>query len=115
MTTVEVLYSYAAHPSEAAMLALGNTREIYGIRRIKLDAAAKTIRVEYDATRLSRVLVANLLRRAGINITEEISLIPPLPEAIPAPASAPVQPSVATTAAPGSAAQPPSSAPALAK
>lgn len=76
MTTVEVLFRYAEHPSESAMMALGNTREVYGIRRIKLDATDKTVRVEYDATRLTGVVVRQLLRRGGIDITEEISLIP---------------------------------------
>lgn len=81
MTTVEVLYRYAQHPSEAAMIALGNTREVYGIRRVVLDAEWRTIRVEYDATRLSRPVVWRLLCGAGISIVEELPLIPPQPEA----------------------------------
>jgi copper chaperone CopZ len=77
MTTVEVLFRYAQHPSEAAMTALGNLHEVYGIRRITVNAAEQTIRVEYDATRLTAPTVDQLLRRAGINIVEEVPLIPP--------------------------------------
>jgi len=80
MTQLEVLYRYEHHPTEAAMFALGNAREVYGIRRIKLDEEWQTIRVEYDATRLNKQVVHQLLRRAGISIVEELPLIPPQPE-----------------------------------
>jgi len=80
MTQLEVLYRYEHHPTEAAMFALGNAREVYGIRRIKLDEEWKTIRVEYDATRLNKQVVQQLLRRAGISVVEELPLIPPQPE-----------------------------------
>jgi hypothetical protein len=88
MTTVEVLFRYEQHPTEAAMFALGNMSEVYGIRRIQLKEDWQTIRVEYDATRLNKAVVEQLLRRSGINITEELPLIPPQPvvEAAPAPA-----------------------------
>lgn len=88
MTTVEVLFRYEQHPTEAAMFALGNMSEVYGIRRIQLKEDWQTIRVEYDATRLNKAVVEQLLRRSGINITEELPLIPPQPvvEAVPAPA-----------------------------
>lgn len=90
MTTVEVLFRYEQHPTEAAMLALNNMSEVYGIRRLQLKEAAHTVLVEYDATRLNKAIVAQLLRRAGINIAEELPLIPPQPQpeaaAAPAPA-----------------------------
>ncbi|HEX3436280.1 MAG TPA: hypothetical protein VHT24_05890 [Pseudacidobacterium sp.] len=79
MTTIDVLFRYEQHPTEAAMLALGNMGEVYGIRRIQLKEDEKTILVEYDATRLNKAIVEQLLRRAGINITEDISLVPPQP------------------------------------
>lgn len=81
MTQLEVLYRYEQHPTEAAMFALGNTREVYGIRRIHLDQEWKTILVEYDATRLNKQVVLQLLRGSGIDIVEELSLIPPQPPA----------------------------------
>jgi hypothetical protein len=90
MTTVEVLFRYAQHPTESAMVALGSAREVYGIRRVKLNAEACTILVEYDATRLTVPIVEGLLRGAGINISEELPLLPPQlpPEpAVPAPAA----------------------------
>ena len=77
MTNVDVLFRYEQQPSEAAMFALGNLKEVYGIRRIEIDQPAKTIRVEYDATRLTRAVVANLLRRGGISIQEELPLVAP--------------------------------------
>ena len=79
MTQLEVLYRYEQHPMEAAMIALGNAREVYGVRRIEIDKAGKTIRVEYDATRLNKQAVSELLRRAGVDLVEEMPLIPPQP------------------------------------
>jgi len=79
MTQLEVLYRYEQHPTEAVMFALGKMREVYGVRRMKMDAKSKTIQVEYDATRLTKPIVAELLRRAGLDIVEELPLIPPQP------------------------------------
>jgi hypothetical protein len=91
MTTVEVLFRYEQHPAEAAMLALNNMSEVYGIRNIQLKEAVQTVRVEYDATRLNKAIVTQLLRRAGINIAEELPLIPPQPPAETAPTPAPTK------------------------
>jgi hypothetical protein len=92
MTLLEVLYRYEQHPTEAAMLALGNAREVYGIRRIQLNQEWKTIRVEYDATRLTKQVVSQLLRRAGVDLVEELPLIPPqLPAETPAEAATPAK------------------------
>jgi hypothetical protein len=92
MTQLEVLYRYEQHPTEAAMIALGKAREVYGMRRILIDKEGKTILVEYDATRLNKQVVAELLRRSGVDLVEEMPLIPPQPPAeapaaaVPAPA-----------------------------
>jgi hypothetical protein len=83
MTQLDVLYRYEGHPTEDAMFALGNLREVYGIRRIQMNEELKTIRVEYDATRLAGPTVLQLLRRCGITVVEELPLIPPQ-EAAPA-------------------------------
>lgn len=77
MTQLDVLYRYEGHPTETAMFALGNLREVYGIRRIQVSEEWSTVRVEYDATRLSKPVVAQLLRGAGLAIVEELPLIPP--------------------------------------
>jgi hypothetical protein len=79
MTQLEVLYRYEMHPTEAAMAAVGAMRQVYGIRGIQFDETAKTVLAEYDATRLNKATVAQLLRRAGIDIVEEIPLSKPKP------------------------------------
>jgi hypothetical protein len=88
MTTVEVLFRYERHPSEAAMIALSNLREVYGIRKLTVNEAWQTVRIEYDATRLNAASVGQLLRRAGISVSEELPPLPQLdqPAAQPAPA-----------------------------
>jgi hypothetical protein len=76
MTQLEVLYRYESHPTEAAMFALGRLSEVYGIRHIKVNETLRTVRVEYDATRLSHPIVFQLLRGAGLDVVEELPLIP---------------------------------------
>ena len=63
------------------MFALGKMREVYGVRRMWMNPEWKTIQVEYDATRLNKAIVYELLRRAGLDIVEELPLIPPQPPA----------------------------------
>jgi hypothetical protein len=87
MTTFEILFRYAAPPTEKIALALAHVRDVYGIRSLVLDREAHTVRVEFDATRLTPAVVANLLSASGLQIAEELSLIPPpapQPEAAPA-------------------------------
>jgi hypothetical protein len=86
MTTVDIQFRYAMEPGESVLFALSSAREVYGIRRLALDPAARTILVEYDATRLNGATVASLLRRAGLDLVEELPLIPQ-PGAEPAPAA----------------------------
>lgn len=87
MTQVDVLFRYATPPTEAVSFALANTREVYGIRRLTFDREQRTLRVEYDATRLTAAVVAKLVRQAGLDIEEELPLIPPQPAPEPAPAA----------------------------
>jgi hypothetical protein len=75
MTTVEILFKYAAQPSETVARAVAGTREVYGIRSLRFDRAALTLRVEYDATRLNAASVARLMLQAGLEIEEELPLI----------------------------------------
>jgi len=91
VTTLDILFRYEHHPTEAAVIALNDMSEVYGIRRIQLKEEAKTIRVEYDATRLNAATVAQLVRRSGINIVEELPLIPPQVAAAAEPAPAPAK------------------------
>jgi hypothetical protein len=92
MTQLDVLYRYGSQPSERAVLALSKVRDVYGVRRMGLDEAAKTVRVEYDASRLTEAVIHQLLRRAGLDIVETVSMIAKPEDVAPA---APVQPSVA--------------------
>ncbi len=84
MTQLDVMYRYGTAPNEAAMVALNRVRDVYGIRNVAVDEAARTVRVEYDATRLTEPIVTSLLRRSGIDLVERVSLIPPQPEPAPA-------------------------------
>ncbi len=86
MTTVEILYRYTTPPTESMTFALAGTRDVYGIRRISIDQEKRTLRVEFDATRLNAATVTKLVRLTGLEISEELPLIaPPIaPEAAPA-------------------------------
>lgn len=88
MTTVEVLYRFAAPPTEQVALALGRMREVYGIRQLEMDAQAQTVRVEFDATRMNAATVSKLMMNAGLQLAEELALIPP-PAPEPEPAATP--------------------------
>ena len=83
MTTVDALYTFASLPHESSIVAINGIRDVYGIRSLVIDERAKTIRIEYDATRFSEPVVRQLLRRAGLNILSEVDLLPqpPAPEA----------------------------------
>lgn len=70
MTQLDVTYHLAAPPREASALALNSLREVYGIRRVDLKERERTIRIEYDATRLTDAILRQLLRRAGLELTE---------------------------------------------
>lgn len=74
MTAVDVLFRYESVPGEAEMRALDRVWEVYGVRRIQLNEAEQTIRVEYDATRMDADVVAGLLRRAGIQVKVPVAL-----------------------------------------
>ena len=85
MTNVEIMFRFAAPPTEQVALALGRARDVYGIRSLALDRSAHTVRVEFDATRLTPAAVANLLASSGLQLAEELPLIPALePETAPA-------------------------------
>jgi hypothetical protein len=75
MTTVEVLFRYGMPPGEREMGALGQMSDVYGIRRVRFDEQQQTLRVEYDATRLNVPMVENLLRSAGFDVREQLTLI----------------------------------------
>ena len=90
MTQLDVLYRYGIPPSESSVLALARVREVYGIRSLELNERDKTVRLEYDATRLTEAVIHQLLRRSGLDIIERVALTttppppPPPAEAKPA-------------------------------
>jgi hypothetical protein len=84
MTQLDTMYRYGLPPGEATGMALGKVREVYGIRNLTVDEAAHTVRVEFDASRLTEAVVFGLLRRTGLDLQERVSLIPDQPPAEPA-------------------------------
>jgi hypothetical protein len=74
LTAVEVAFQYGKAPGTAEMRAIESVRDVYGIRRIVFNESERTLRVEYDATRLTEDSVAALLRQAGIDVTEKLRL-----------------------------------------
>ena len=84
MTQLDVLYRYGVPPSEAATLAIARVREVYGVRQVEMDERAKTVRVEYDSSRLTEPVIHQLLRRAGLDLVERVVLSAPKPVEAPA-------------------------------
>lgn len=84
MTQLDTLYRYGRQPAEATGMALNKIREVYGIRSLHVDEAAHTVRIEFDASRLTEDVIHGLLRRTGLDLIERISLIPDQPPAEPA-------------------------------
>ena len=85
MTTVEIVFRYATPPTEQVALALARARDVYGIRQLSFDRNARTLRIEYDATRLNAATVTKLVREAGLELSGE-------PPQLPAPAPEPTSP-----------------------
>ena len=75
MTLLDVVFRYGLPPREKQMLALNNAWEVYGVRKIKFNEKENTIRVEYDASRLSDREIAGILHRAGIDLREKVQLV----------------------------------------
>jgi len=74
MTYLDVAYRYGATPGEREMRAIDGMREVYGIRKVDFQEKDRTVRVEYDASRLNESAVAKLLRQAGIDLLERLTL-----------------------------------------
>ena len=74
MTYLDVVFNYGAIPGEGELRAIDSIREVYGIRSVQINAKQRTVRVEYDASRLKQDAVAKLLRQAGIDVREPVAL-----------------------------------------
>ena len=87
MTTVNIVFRYGAQPTEPAARAISSLREVYGIRRVDFREGDRTVLIEYDSTRLTEPVIHQLLRRAGLDITERLPLFTTPPPPQPAPAT----------------------------
>ncbi len=74
MTYLDVVFNYGQIPGENELRAIDGMREVYGIRLVQFNAKQRTVRVEYDASRLKQDAVAKLLRQAGIDAREVVAL-----------------------------------------
>lgn len=74
MTYLDVVFSYGSLPGESEMRAIDSMREVYGIRRVRFNEKERTVRVEFDASRMKQDAVAKLLRNAGIDIKQSVAL-----------------------------------------
>jgi len=74
MTYLDVVFPYSALPGESELRAIDSMREVYGIRSVRFNQKERTVRVEFDASRLKQEAVARLLRQAGIDVREPLAL-----------------------------------------
>jgi hypothetical protein len=70
MTYLEMSYQYGSAPTENVWRALDGVREVYGVLLIQFNETDRTVKVRFDASRLKADAIANLLRRAGLDIKE---------------------------------------------
>jgi selenocysteine lyase/cysteine desulfurase len=74
MTYLEVVFNYESQPGENELRAIDSMREVYGIRRVQFNEKERTVRVEFDASRMKQDAVAKLLRQAGIDVRDAVAL-----------------------------------------
>lgn len=74
MTQLDVLYRYGVPPTEPAIAAIARLREVYGVRKLDFRESEKTIRIEYDASRLNEPVIHQMLRRAGLDVVETVPM-----------------------------------------
>jgi hypothetical protein len=74
MTYLDIVFRYGAAPGENELRAIDSMREVYGIRRVRFNEKESTVRVEFDGSRLKSDVVASLLRQAGIDVREALTL-----------------------------------------
>ena len=74
MTYLEVVFAYRSTPGERELCAIDTMREVYGVRRVQFNEKDRTVRVEFDASRLTQDAIAKLLRQAGIDLGEPVAL-----------------------------------------
>lgn len=75
VTLIEVTFDLQRPPTEEQLRRLGSFANTYGLRRFRLAAEGRGLAVEYDASRLKRTEVVNVLRRAGIAAAGEVEAV----------------------------------------
>jgi hypothetical protein len=74
MTYLELAYRYQTPPGEKELRAIDSVREVYGVQRIQFNESQRTVRVLFDASRLTEDAVARLLREAGVDVRERLQV-----------------------------------------
>ena len=74
MTSLDVVFRYGRQPGAEELRAIDSLREVYGIRSVKFNEKEQTVRVDFDASRMKEDTVAGLLRRAGVDVKEKLTL-----------------------------------------
>jgi hypothetical protein len=75
MTYLDVVFRYGASPGESELRAIDGMREVYGVRRVDFDERERTVRVEFDASRMKPDAISKLLRQAGIDVRERLAIV----------------------------------------
>lgn len=75
MTPIDIAYHYGRAPGAREMQAISKLTEVYGVRKIGFEEASSTVRVEFDASRLSEDNIAALLKNTGLDLKEKLILI----------------------------------------
>jgi hypothetical protein len=74
MTYLDIVYNYGSQPTENALRAIDSMREVYGVRSVRFNEKDRTVRVEFDASRMKQDSVVKMLRQAGIDLLEQVIL-----------------------------------------
>jgi hypothetical protein len=73
MTYLDIVFRYGAAPGEKELRAVDGMREVYGVRGVQFNEQERTVRVEFDASRMKTDSIARLLRQAGVDVREPLA------------------------------------------
>jgi hypothetical protein len=74
MTYLDIVFRYGAAPGEKELRAIDGMREVYGVRGVQFNEQERTVRVEFDASRMKTDSIARLFRQAGVDVREPLAL-----------------------------------------
>jgi hypothetical protein len=72
VTLVEITFELQSPPTTEQLRKLADFANTYGLRRFRVDAAARRLSFEYDASRLTQPQVSHVLRRAQIPVLRKV-------------------------------------------